>query len=102
MRIQLRRRAGEGNDGEPVLSFGDIVVDRTLRQVSREGRRLRLTSIEYRLLQELCGAPGRVLTYQRLPKAVRGPDHVEDLHYVRVRWPACARRSRRIRIGRVG
>lgn len=66
-----------------MLRFGDIVVARTPRQVSREGR-LHLTPIEYHLLQELCGAPGRVLTYQHLLKAVWGADPVEDLHHERV------------------
>ena len=84
VRVQLRRHGGGGNDGEPVMSFGDIVVDRTLRQVTRDGQRLHLTPIEYRLLQEFCAAPGRVLTHQHLLKSVWGPDHVDDLHYVRV------------------
>ncbi|HEV6968681.1 MULTISPECIES: response regulator [Roseateles] len=83
VRVQLRRRGGS-QDGEPVLSFGDIVMDRARREVSRGGQRLHLTPIEYRLLQEFCGAPGRVLTHQHLLKAVWGPDHVDDLHYVRV------------------
>ena len=82
VRVQLRRRGGA--DAEPVLSFGDVVVDRGLREVSRDGQRLHLTPIEYRLLQEFCAAPGRVLTYQHLLKAVWGPDHLDDLHYVRV------------------
>jgi two-component system KDP operon response regulator KdpE len=83
VRVQLRRHGGS-QDGEPVLSFGDIVVDRALREVSKAGQRLHLTPIEYRLLQEFCAAPGRVLTHQHLLKAVWGPDHVDDLHYVRV------------------
>ena len=88
VRVQLRRHGGGGNDADPVLRFGDIAVDRALRRVSRQtpegSEELHLTPIEYRLLQELSGAPGRVLTHQHLLKAVWGPGHAEDVHYVRV------------------
>ncbi|PTT91926.1 DNA-binding response regulator [Pelomonas sp. HMWF004] len=87
VRVQLRRfsRGGStGNDADPVLRFGPIAVDRALRTVTRDGEELHLTPIEYRLLQELAAAPGRVLTHQHLLKAVWGPGHAEDVHYVRV------------------
>lgn len=88
VRVQLRRftrgGGGGGNDADPVLRFGDIAVDRALRTVTRGGEELRLTPIEYRLLQELAAAPGCVLTHQHLLKAVWGPGHAEDVHYVRV------------------
>ncbi|MCE4557589.1 response regulator [Roseateles cellulosilyticus] len=83
VRVQLRRHGG-GNAGEPVMRFGDVAVDRALRTVTRGGEELHLTPIEYRLLQELCNAPGRVLTHQHLLKAVWGPGHADDVHYVRV------------------
>jgi two-component system, OmpR family, KDP operon response regulator KdpE len=81
VRVQLRRHAGAGGAADPVLRFGDVAVDRT---VSRAGEELHLTPIEYRLLQELATAPGRVLTHQHLLKAVWGPGHADDVHYVRV------------------
>jgi two-component system KDP operon response regulator KdpE len=83
VRVQLRRRASAG-EADPVLRFGDIAVDRALRTVRRGAEELHLTPIEYRLLQELASAPGRVLTHQHLLKAVWGPGHAEDVHYVRV------------------
>jgi two-component system, OmpR family, KDP operon response regulator KdpE len=83
VRVQLRRRSGVA-DADPVLRFGDVAVDRALRTVTRAGEELHLTPIEYRLLQELANAPGRVLTHQHLLKAVWGPGHAEDVHYVRV------------------
>jgi two-component system KDP operon response regulator KdpE len=83
VRVQLRRR-GAGDDTEPVLRFGDVAIDRVRRTVVRGEEELHLTPIEYRLLQELASAPGRVLTHQHLLKAVWGPGHAEDVHYVRV------------------
>jgi two-component system KDP operon response regulator KdpE len=86
VRVQLRRlaRSGGGSEADPVLRFGPIAMDRALRTVTRDGEELHLTPIEYRLLQELSNAPGRVLTHQHLLKAVWGPGHAEDVHYVRV------------------
>ncbi|MFG6416547.1 response regulator [Roseateles sp. DC23W] len=83
VRVQLRRSGG-GQAADPVLRFGPVAVDRALRTVTRDGEELHLTPIEYRLLQELASAPGRVLTHQHLLKAVWGPGHAEDVHYVRV------------------
>jgi two-component system KDP operon response regulator KdpE len=84
VRVQRRRHGGGGNDADPVLRFGDVTVDRALRTVTKAGEELHLTPIEYRLLQELATVPGRVLTHQHLLKAVWGPGHAEDVHYVRV------------------
>jgi two-component system KDP operon response regulator KdpE len=83
VRVQLRRRS-VGDETDPVLRFGDVAIDRTRRTVSRGDEVLHLTPIEYRLLQELAASPGRVLTHQHLLKAVWGPGHAEDVHYVRV------------------
>ena len=87
VRAQLRRATG-GGDADPVLQFGDVTLDRALRTVTRSGpagqEEIHLTPIEYRLLQELAHNPGRVLTHQHLLKAVWGPGHAEDVHYVRV------------------
>lgn len=43
-----------------------------------------LTPIEYRLLTYLAAHPEKVLTHQQLLRAVWGPGHASDTHYVRV------------------
>ena len=40
--------------------------------------------IEYKLLTVLATQPDRVVTHQQLLKAVWGPGHSQDTHYVRV------------------
>ncbi|URI08056.1 response regulator [Aquincola tertiaricarbonis] len=86
VRAQLRRRpqAAAGAEAEPVLRFGEVVVDLARRVVERAGQPLHLTPIEYKLLLHLATQPDRVITHQQLLKAVWGPGHAEDLHYVRV------------------
>ena len=59
-------------------------IDLARRTVERAGLGLHLTPIEYRLLTHLAAQPDRVITHRQLLKAVWGPGHAEDTHYVRV------------------
>jgi two-component system KDP operon response regulator KdpE len=84
VRAQLRRQALIPAASDPVLRFGTVSVDLARRVVERDGEPLHLTPIEYRLLTHLAGQPDRVVTHQQLLKAVWGPGHAQDTHYVRV------------------
>jgi two-component system KDP operon response regulator KdpE len=84
VRAQLRRQALAPSSAEPLLRFGRTTVDLSRRVVERDGQALHLTPIEYRLLTHLAAQPDRVVTHQQLLKAVWGPGHAEDTHYVRV------------------
>ncbi len=84
VRAQLRRQALGQGASEPVLRFGAVSVDFARRVVERDGEPLHLTPIEYRLLTHLASQPDRVVTHQQLLKAVWGPGHAQDTHYVRV------------------
>ena len=70
--------------GAALVEFGDVRVDLVRRVVERGGEPLHLTPIEYKLLTCLATQPDRVLTHQQLLKAVWGPGHAQDTHYVRV------------------
>jgi two-component system KDP operon response regulator KdpE len=84
VRAQLRRHLQQTPTGEATIQFGDITVDLVRRSVERNGEPLHLTPIEYKLLTHLASQPDRVITHQQLLKAVWGPRHAEDTHYVRV------------------
>ncbi len=84
VRAQLRRQTLANAGADPVLRFGTVSVDLARRVVERDGQPLHLTPIEYRLLTHLASQPDRVVTHQHLLKAVWGPGHAEDTHYVRV------------------
>nr|WP_060987118.1 response regulator [uncultured Acidovorax sp.] len=94
VRAQLRRsQRASGAEATPVIQFGAITVDLARRTVERstggngEGNgseALHLTPIEYKLLTYLASQPDRVITHAQLLKAVWGPGHAEDTHYVRV------------------
>ncbi len=83
LRAALRGRlALEG--GEPVVTIGDVTIDRTNRRVLRAGAEVHLSPKEYGFLIELARHPGRVITHAALLRAVWGPAHDQDVEYLRV------------------
>ena len=84
IRAQLRRHLQHTPAGAALIEFGDVRVDLVRRVVERGGEPLHLTPIEYKLLTCLATQPDRVLTHPQLLKAVWGPGHAQDTHYVRV------------------
>ena len=87
-----RHVSGQSNDSILGHFFPGLSGEarRRLADEKEAGRLLRsrahlhLTPIEYRLLTHLTAQPDRVVTHQQLLKAVWGPGHAEDTHYVRV------------------
>lgn len=87
VRVALRRSLSARSSAEPassVVNFGEVEVDLAARRVRRAGAPVHLTPIEYRLLTHLIANVGKVLTHRQLLKAVWGPAHVEQSHYLRV------------------
>lgn len=84
VRAQLRRHLHQAPNGDSLIAFGDLELDLVKRQLTRHGEVVHLTPIEYKLLTCLAGQPDRVITHSQLLKAVWGPGHAEDSHYVRV------------------
>ncbi len=84
VRAQLRRRTLQGGGAGSEVRFGALRVDLARHAVEKNGEPLHLTPIEFRLLAQLIAHPHSVLTHRQLLKAVWGPGHAEDAHYVRV------------------
>src|SRR5690606_8079299 len=85
----LLRRASPERVAE-VLGFGDIVLDRATRRVTRGGRPIPLGPTEFRLLEFLLERPGRVFTRAQLLDGVWGNDafideRTVDVHVGRLR-----------------
>jgi DNA-binding response OmpR family regulator len=74
-----------------LLRRGELVVDRDRHEVRVDGRDVRLTPVEFRMLTVLLEADGRVLTRERLLDAVYGDDGLDvldrtiDVHVRRLR-----------------
>ena len=84
VKAHLRRRSLANSGEVSVMTFGSISIDLKRRVVERASEVIHLTPIEYRLLTYLAANPDCVLTHRQILKAVWGPSHSEDAHYVRV------------------
>jgi len=82
VRAALRRTTRSSEN--PLVNFGDVIVDLVARRVTRAGADVHLTQIEYRLLIVLLSQPDRVLTHRHLLKEVWGPGHADQGHYLRI------------------
>ena len=56
----------------PILRFGDVVVDLDTRSVSRSGKSVRLTHLEFELLSFFCRSSRRVYSREQLLREVWG------------------------------
>ncbi|NIQ92842.1 MAG: response regulator transcription factor [Desulfuromonadales bacterium] len=81
----LRRTRMAAPRAAKVLEYDGLVLDPQKRRVALNGRPLELTAVEYRLLQALMAAPGRVLTRGELLERIHEHgetvvDRVVDVH----------------------
>jgi two-component system KDP operon response regulator KdpE len=83
MRVALRHSQQAGPDN-PLLEVGPLSIDPSRREVRLDGRELRLTPIEYRILVLMARNAGKVLTHGQILREVWGPAHTQQTHYLRV------------------
>ena len=83
IRSHLRRAARQQPD-EPVLEVEGLQMDVARWQVICRGEEVRLTRIEFEILQYLMRNAGRVVTSGLLLRQVWGPEYETDLHTLRV------------------
>jgi len=84
VRVALRHAARASGTGATVLRLGEVEADLERRRVTRAGREVHLTPLEFRLLACLAQHLGLVVTHRQLLKEVWGPSHVEHAHYLRI------------------
>ena len=84
-------RAPRASTGRRPLRHADLLVDPDRHEVTRDGHAIPLTRVEFRLLQAILEADGRVLTRDQLLDAVYGQDEADvldrtvDVHIGRLR-----------------
>ncbi|MDD0838777.1 two-component system response regulator KdpE [Curvibacter sp. HBC61] len=83
-RTAVAEGAARSEGQDPVFRFGQVELDRVARLVRRDGQRVHLTPIEYRLLSVLVSHAGRVLTHRQLLREVWGASHADQNHYLRI------------------
>jgi two-component system KDP operon response regulator KdpE len=90
LRAALRdRRPGPE---EPVVVTEHLTIDLAARQVTRDGRPVRLTRTEWRIVALLARRPGRLVTQRQLLAEVWGRTDADRSNYVRVFMVAIRRK----------
>ncbi len=84
MRALVRRGSGPLAQSSPVLVSGQLSLDAASREVRIRGELVRLTSTEYRLLEELVRHAGEVLPHHVLLERVWGTGWTTDPSYLKV------------------
>lgn len=79
----LLRRAGAGEEGQPVLHADGLELDLAAHAVRRDGEEVHLTPIEFDLLTVLMRKRGRLLTHRALLTEVWGPRYEDDVATLR-------------------
>jgi len=84
LRVALRHARQGAGSASPIVEVGGLRVDLERREVSVDGREVRLTPIEFRLLALLARNAGKVLTHRQILNEVWGPSYAAQTHHVRV------------------
>jgi DNA-binding response OmpR family regulator len=77
-RIAALLRRVRSPDEPPAITFGDIEIRPEEGSVSRGGQEVHCTRTEFRLLCELAGSPGKVMSREHLLDRVWGYDYFGD------------------------
>ena len=83
LRAALRRTTDEAGAITHVET-PDFTVDLAARQVTRDGKPVRLTPKEWGILQTLTSNAGRLISQDQLLREVWGPGYEGESHYLRV------------------
>ncbi|MBC8282667.1 MAG: response regulator transcription factor, partial [Nitrospinae bacterium] len=70
----LRRGGLREEEGQELISRGDLVIDVSRHEVRLEGKKIVLTAMELKLLHFLASHPGRVFTRENLLTHVSSED----------------------------
>jgi two-component system, OmpR family, KDP operon response regulator KdpE len=78
------RRATPTDEPIPVVQTPDFRVDLGAKQITRNGREVRLTPTEWQLVEILVRHPGRLISQRQLLQEVWGPKYQEETNYLRI------------------
>ena len=82
LRIKAIMRRGKGDVTDEKMTFGAITVDPARHHVTVDGKKVRLTSVEFKLLSMLMLRRGRVQSRDRLLNEVWGYESLIDTRTV--------------------
>ena len=80
----MLRRAAIGPVPAPLVQVGGLALDRETHELRLDGAPVHLSPLEFRLLERLAQAQGKVVTHRQLLADVWGTEQVDQLHYLRI------------------
>ena len=80
----MLRRAAIGPVPAPLVQVGGLALDRETHELRLDGAPVHLSPQEFRLLERLAQAQGKVVTHRQLLADVWGTEQVDQLHYLRI------------------
>ncbi len=83
LRVALRHTL-QADVEDPVVCGGGLRIDLGRREVTLEGQAIKLTALDYRLLEALIRRNGKVATHGQLLAEVWGPGGAGNTHYLRI------------------
>jgi two-component system KDP operon response regulator KdpE len=84
IRVALRHSSLMAGNPRSLVSAGSLAIDLAGQNVTRNGQPVRLTAMEYKLLDFLARNPGRVLTHQTILEHVWGYAEGTTMEYLRI------------------
>jgi DNA-binding response OmpR family regulator len=89
-RLRAILRRGRGEDPADILRFGELEIDTRAMEARVDGRTCQLTAHQFKLLEIMAKAPGRVLSRDYLMDRLKGGaleafDRSIDVHISRIR-----------------
>jgi two-component system, OmpR family, KDP operon response regulator KdpE len=80
----LLRRTPDHKTPDPVITTDHFTIDLAKHRVTRDGADVRLTPIEWNILEILVRNPEKLITQRQLLTEVWGPAYTKDANYLRV------------------
>jgi two-component system KDP operon response regulator KdpE len=82
--VMRRAQALPPVSGEGKFEAGDITINYATHQVAVDGRPVKLTPIEYKLIYQLTRNAGQVLLHDQLLTKIWGPEYLGEFDYLRI------------------
>jgi DNA-binding response OmpR family regulator len=84
IRAAVRRAVAGRTADSGIVDTGSFAVDLGAKKVWRDGAEVRVTPIEWSVLEILIQHEGKLVSQRELLRAVWGPEHYTDTQYLRV------------------
>jgi len=84
IRVALRHAHGVAIPSDAALELPGLQIDLGRHELRIDGREVRLTRLEFKILALLARNAGKVLTHRQILNEVWGPGHAGENHNVRV------------------